>query len=280
MEKKLTHYFKPGASPASFSTPRSTPRTKSPPARRKPGRPRKRPFEEIAAEADAQGLETLQTNSEIEHSPSKYHICMLIIEFIIVIVRLFATFIIVFIVTLCTVVPEPSQDSSRSVMHRMYSVAQKKKVAEYARFHGARAAARHFGIHRRCVGRWLQEHLDSGIGSSKKRGRKNKKGQGRKLSYPEELDNKVLQWVLEKRDLQLAVTTEMLQIQARLIITPVVPTFKASDGWAQKFFRRHSLVLRAKTSLAQKLPRDLEEKITAFHAKVTELRSSTDVAYQ
>ena len=76
---------------------------------------------------------------------TRLHICMRIIEFIIVIVRLLATLIIVFIVTLCTIVPEPSQDSSRSVMHRMYSVAQKKKVAEYARFHGARAAARHFG---------------------------------------------------------------------------------------------------------------------------------------
>ena len=93
----------------------------------------------------------------------------------------------------------------------------------------------------------------------------NNKGQGCKLSYPVELDEKLLQWVLEKHDLQLAVTIEMLKLHAKQIITPVSPNFKASDGWAQKFFRRHTLVLRAKTSLAQKLPRDLEEKIESFH---------------
>ena len=148
--------------------------------------------------------------------------------------------------------------SARHTVHRMYSAHQKKKVAEYARHHGTRAAARHFGVHRRNIGRWLKENLDAMKGRKK---RKNNKGQGRKLSYPVELDEKLLQWVLEKRDLQLAVTKEMLKLHAKQIITPVSPNFKASDGWAQKFFRRHTLVLRAKTSLAQKLPRDLEEKI-------------------
>lgn len=94
------------------------------------------------------------------------------------------------------------------------------------------------------------------------------------------LDKKLLQWVLEKRDLQLAVTIEMLKLRAKQIITPVSPNFKASDGWAQKFFRRrHTLVLRAKTPMAQKLPQDLEEKIESFHKKVYDLRMSTDIAH-
>ena len=93
-----------------------------------------------------------------------------------------------------------------------------------------------------------------------------------------ELDEKLLQWVLEKRNLQLAVTIEMLKLCAKQIITPVSPNFKASDGWAQKFFRQHTLVLRAKTSMAQKLPRDLEEKIESFH-KVYDLRMSTDITH-
>lgn len=159
----------------------------------------------------------------------------------------------------------------------MYSSHQKKKVAEYARFHGVRPAARHFGIHRRNVSRWLSENLDALKG---KKRRKNSKGQGRKLSYPQELDEQLLQWVLEKRDLQLAVTIEMLKLRAKLLINPVNPNFKTSDGWAHKFFRRHSLILRARTSLAQKLPRDLEEKIKAFHENVRQLRVSTDISHQ
>ena len=98
----------------------------------------------------------------------------------------------------------------------MYSAHQKKKVAEYACHHGARATARHFGVHSGNVERWLKENLDATKGRKKCR---NNKGQGRKLSSPVELDEELLQWVLEKRDLRLAVTTEMLKLRAKQIIT-------------------------------------------------------------
>ena len=35
------------------------------------------------------------------------------------------------------------------VIRTRYSATQKKKIAEYARFHGCRAATRHFKIHHR-----------------------------------------------------------------------------------------------------------------------------------
>ena len=97
-------------------------------------------------------------------------------------------------------------------LFRIYSGYQKKRVAEYARHHGARAAARRFGVHCRNVGRWLKENLDAMKGRKKQR---NNMGQGRKLSYPVELDEKLLQWVLDKRDLQLAVTMVMLKLHAK-----------------------------------------------------------------
>ena len=49
-----------------------------------------------------------------------------------------------------------------------------------------------------------------------------------------------------------------------VLIRETNPEFKASRGWAQKFMKRHSLVLRAKTSLSQKLPADLETHLTSF----------------
>ena len=60
----------------------------------------------------------------------------------------------------------------------------------------------------------------------------------------------------------------MLRDKARALITPHNPSFKASEGWLRKFMRRHSIALRAKTSVAQKLPKDLESKIEAFYKKV------------
>jgi len=43
------------------------------------------------------------------------------------------------------------------------------------------------------------------------------------------------------------------------------PEFKASLGWYQNWKRRHSISVRTKTTLAQRLPHDLENKILQFH---------------
>ena len=60
-------------------------------------------------------------------------------------------------------------------------------------------------------------------------------GAGRKLSYPIEKENKLVQWVLEQRDVHLAVSVEHIIDQAVLMIQPVCPKFKGTRGWAQKF---------------------------------------------
>ena len=43
------------------------------------------------------------------------------------------------------------------------------------------------------------------------------------------------------------------------------PEFKASIGWYNNYKRRHTVSMRAKTTLAQRLPADMEEKIIEFH---------------
>jgi len=54
-------------------------------------------------------------------------------------------------------------------------------------------------------------------------------------------------------------------------LRPECPEFKASSGWVYKFMHRHSLVLRARTSMAQELPATLEERIQAFHRQIKRL---------
>ena len=58
--------------------------------------------------------------------------------------------------------------------------------------------------------------------------------------YDKEVE--ILQWFLEKRDLQLAVSTEKLKQQAKMAISKTNPGFKASNRWEQKFKRRHNLM--------------------------------------
>ena len=55
----------------------------------------------------------------------------------------------------------------------------------------------------------------------------------------------------------------MLRLKAKEFCND--PEFKASVGWYVNWKRRHSITLRTKTTLAQRLPNDLEEKIVQFH---------------
>ena len=55
----------------------------------------------------------------------------------------------------------------------------------------------------------------------------------------------------------------MLRMKAKEFSTD--PAFKASFGWYQNWKRGHSVSFRAKTTLAQRLPEDMEEKIAQFH---------------
>ena len=50
------------------------------------------------------------------------------------------------------------------------------------------------------------------------------------------------------------------------------PEFKASVGWYINWKRRHSITLRTKTTLAQRLPNDLEEQTVKFHRFVIAAR--------
>ena len=43
------------------------------------------------------------------------------------------------------------------------------------------------------------------------------------------------------------------------------PEFRASLGWYQNWKWRHSISVRTKTTLAQRLPHDLENMILQFH---------------
>ena len=54
------------------------------------------------------------------------------------------------------------------------------------------------------------------------------------------------------------------------------PSFKAPRGWYEKWKRRHSVSMRTKTTLAQRLPADLEEYIVWFHRFVIAARRRAD----
>ena len=91
-------------------------------------------------------------------------------------------------------------------------------------------------------------------------------GAGRALRFPVELEDQLIKWILVLRDLNFPVSILALQEKAKNLIQPGNPEFKASRGWIEKFFNRHKLSLRSRTSVSQKLPSQLESVLTKFYA--------------
>ena len=174
---------------------------------------------------------------------------------------------------------EPTDECNKSTtnkkrIHRMYSMKQKKKVAYYARHHGICKASRHFGVHHKNVQRWVKNQVSS-IKNPRKRAKG--KGQGRKISYPQDLEDKSVAWILEKREAEfVTVSTQMIRLKALSLIKDTNPKFKASDGWVRKFLKRNDLVLQVCTHISQKLPSDLESKIKSFRDKVSNSHKNSD----
>ena len=97
------------------------------------------------------------------------------------------------------------------------------------------------------------------------------------VKYNNNNNNNILAWVLSMREKHLAISTQMLRDKALLLVRSHNPSFTASEGWIRRFMRRHNLTLRARTSVSQKLPSNLETKINEFHVDVKELRSQHNV---
>ena len=90
-------------------------------------------------------------------------------------------------------------------------------------------------------------------------------GAGRPLTYPIELDDELLKWIFVLRDCNFPLSVMSLQEKAKLLIQPHNPSFNASRGWVRKFFNRHKLALRSRTSISQKLSEQLEDVLSKFY---------------
>ena len=68
----------------------------------------------------------------------------------------------------------------------------------------------------------------------------------------------------------LAVNSIMIRLKAKELSSD--PEFKASPGWYTKWKRRHAISMRSKTTLAQRLPADMKDKVVEFHRFVLRAR--------
>ena len=152
-----------------------------------------------------------------------------------------------------------------------YTTSEKLKIIKFAEEHGNRAAQREFGIAESNVRLWCKskENLQ-------KMPRLQRADRGRKAAWPR-LEQDLMAWITEKRNNGLAILPAMVRLKAlemskdaKYEIT--AGQFKASNHWCQRFMKRNGLSLRQKTTLAQRLPSDYEEKIVQFQRFIIKQR--------
>ena len=141
-----------------------------------------------------------------------------------------------------------------------YSASFKLQVVKFASDNSNNSAAsRKFGIDEKLVRDWRRK-----IDNIKSLPKTKCADRGRKCQWPE-LEKKVVEWVEENRKSGLAVTRNLIRLHAKKTAQQMnIDNFLVSSGWCTRFMKRNKLVLRQKTKISQRLPDDLEEKITSY----------------
>ena len=147
-----------------------------------------------------------------------------------------------------------------------YDASLKLKVVGDAEIHGNRAAE--FIVPEINVRDWRRMKVVLKDMNKTKKARR-----GRRALYPD-MEKEFYEWIIDQRSSGYIVTSLHIRLQAQKFCKD--STFKASNGWAQRFMRRHGLLIRQRTKIAQKLPNDLEEKIRSFHSFIINQRKQNN----
>jgi transposase-like protein len=147
-----------------------------------------------------------------------------------------------------------------------YDANFKQMVIKHAEETNKCTAAQKFGVAEPNVRCWRkQKELLKGANSTQKAFR------GPKHGHFNAIDEKVLEFVLEKCKNGLPITRETIRVKALEIATFLkipLQDFKSSNGWAIRFMHCKGLALHRRTTLALKLPTDYVEKLIAYQRHI------------
>ena len=141
---------------------------------------------------------------------------------------------------------------------RKFSVKEKLAAASLADQTSITNASNKLGIDRKNIRDWLNKKRAGKYDNVSLKAFK-LPGGGRRVGNAA-IDDSLHEWLMSQRQKGFRITGKMLQREAhqRFILSGNL-SFKASKGWLQKWMSRHSISVRPKTSVAQKLPRDLDD---------------------
>ena len=152
---------------------------------------------------------------------------------------------------------------------KSYTAGFKLKVVAFADAHSKKAAAKEFRVDRRRVQEWSskREELKKLVKSAKK-----SQGGGRKVAY-QDIEVKLLRWMSERREEGVRVTSKALKREAlRLHKIFGNQSFKASQGWFEKFKKRNRISLRRSTHINQQPKDKTDGRVDRFLKLVIRMR--------
>lgn len=146
-------------------------------------------------------------------------------------------------------------------------------AVKLARATSKRNAAKVHGVDPKRIREWCQQEDRFKHQTTKKA--KRLKGGGRHIEH-DAMEKELVEWIETQRAKSLRISRKMIQCEARRIVeaTDTSKIFIASDGWLQKFLRRNRFSLRKRTTVAQKTPEHVKEKVINFLAFVNNLRKN------
>ena len=169
--------------------------------------------------------------------------------------------------------PRTPGTPSKRGKYTSYTPKQKTLIIDEAELIGLRAAARNWSVAPSTIATWKR---DANVETQRnKNGRK--VGSGRKLTYSDDVEERIVSWIMNRREQQVSVSRESIQTFAKSLVSESNPDFVASDGWLKRFMERNNFSLRKHTSLSQKLPADLELRLSVFYKHLRELREEHEL---
>ena len=177
-------------------------------------------------------------------------------------------------------IDEPAKTSHKGEKIRSYTISFKLEVVEFAENRSITAAAQRYVDHH-SVRDWKKKKNElQELSSSVNIKKRIRLGGGGRKPLSEEMEETLLEWIIERRSKMLRVSRKFIRKKAVIIygdLKCIDPDrfdekFEATNGWLFKFMKQHNLLLRRKTSVAQKDPDLLIAKIVSYILRVRRLR--------
>lgn len=174
--------------------------------------------------------------------------------------------------------PTPLTTSSEKKTRASYTASLKLKAVARAKETNNLVAAREFGVSEKLIRDWRKKEAELQVMPESKKALRSSP------AHFDGMEKDLNDWVLECRRNGHNVTRADIRMRALQLAQEEkhsaakgIAQFTASGGWCTRFMNRYGLCLHKRTKISQKLPKELDEKVTSFHTFIIKERQKNAI---